>query len=90
MEEQKVHPHITHFDDCGCLSAHKDAEIAALQEDKHKLSVMLKRVLDASDATKTRVEMTAFEWDAVEAAAVAFPTIKAEARVLLEGMGEPS
>lgn len=28
----KMRPHTTHFNDCGCLSARKDAEIAALQD----------------------------------------------------------
>jgi hypothetical protein len=28
----KMRPHITHFNDCGCLSARKDAEIARLRE----------------------------------------------------------
>ena len=38
-------PHTTHFDDCGCLSASKDAEIAKLREALDEASIFATHIM---------------------------------------------
>lgn len=40
-QRPQTHPHITHFDDCGCLSARKDGEIADLHARVSRLEQQL-------------------------------------------------